>query len=794
MYGDTNTHITREMLRVAMARAQYWYIREVLSDATTYRTMRAECPADEFEAYELVLHNPSVTSERPLFPPKHTRYHLLMQTGEEKDVEGRERRLLAKARPHSAKIATSTTATSLIFPQQQQSSRLVRPSSAKTTTTTSMSTGSSGRPQSAPRRSVAVDNSINNNSNTTNLSPSPQHTQSRTSGLRRALDAAARQNSRNRLSSVPSDKTPSAEEHYRHAMFLLKNGTTEAERHYNKTATAMKDVMDNVARVEAELMSEKKMDLTQIDIELETHYALEGTVQDKGMYTDKLTPAEERDNQPFVLELRGKGGAPSRSVHQRRDDLGGAIMQCNDVNSQVSHDRRLRWIHLFENLDEMEKALQRMEHNAQVASPEIDHVVHPSKISDSDKASILREGLGSEAEEMSVFLTTWVSDVLDRTNVLVMHEQMRINTRIHNLHDKGCQTDESGSYGPGGGEFDADMFATSMRPGGGRAATATIVSQPPPQPSVASSRGDLRRHMSFGGRSGDGDEPSSPLTPNFFAVGTTSFQRAMRRTVASMRIQALWKGYKARKKVGNLKLKIRTFFHSRDPRIRDLWIATSKTTTERTALWVANLCATLIRAKLTSDYINGTHTTNANGETTQIRSASSFVDFTFKHLFDAYNSESVVNENVKSFLVGLSVHSHTNCLLRVVMSFFMAFWSERYHNLLIRTLLAIGKVLAAAGVVLPDAVTPTNYQVDLEGEHRLSLQNVRVIVRSLFPHRMDHSVVLDLVFRTLELAAKDPNVGGVSPLSAETKSCTVRELLFALLHCVKEDRLVSNGY
>lgn len=391
----------------------------------------------------------------------------------------------------------------------------------------------------------------------------------------------------------------------------------------------------------------------------------------------------------------------------------------------------------------------------------------------------LQEGLGQENEEIAAFLERWSSGLESRLGVLVKFEQ-------HKLLSRGSETEHRGT------QVDEQMLPTADEGAG----------------AAGAGRGHSTSELGLQDDMDDEDEGGTGPFLEYAdeaARAKTGFQRSMLRARAATQLQAVWRGYRDRRIVGNIPQADITFFHSRDPRIRVAWVSCARRPPpRRSQQWLAATIAQSLRAKITHDYVR-----KKEG-----KAPLSFVDFLYDHLFECYGDSASVHTDVVALLCTIDRIGGEDLTFAAVQFFLMTLWDTKYCTCLLRAM------CLAHAEVNNQELNVINPKPELEKDVALTEKCIQKVVKKLMTapitepglgRKRATEIAEEVLAKSMEYAVdriekeeqrrarRWQRVGRRSPTAAspgaQQKTLpTQKEFYFSLLMCVTPGMLLAAGF
>ena len=475
---------------------------------------------------------------------------------------------------------------------------------------------------------------------------------------------------------------------------------------------------------------------------------------------------------------------------ERKPSLHGGANVFSD-GSVVSELRAVRWRPCLDAMNNVETAIFKLEKCWSDRRKSDEEVEHPPAITAKEKDSLLHQGMGCEGDEASALLTKWGGDLEQRLKVLIMYEaiaaQQLTSTEYHTATEHiATQTDESSvPLGERTGNVAVNSSTHLTKPvveAGGGGATTTAKVKTRKSPSVAS--------VMVG---------SHGLSTAGFIHKSAQFANSTFRSVAASRVQSAYRGYRDRVLVGNVKKGVLTFFHSRDVRIREAWLAGSRRAArggeeKRPPTWLTSLLTTILNSKITSNYLCDS----------QKKPRVEFINFIYEHLTDSLQDETVVNATIESALLMLDKQIDSDLIFAVVCNFLFCIWGAAHANLLSTAMCAVHSVtnkLSSTNNINPNCV--------IDSDLFLSSAQTKQVIRQVFSNKRNMaSLQEDVIRKCKTLEALQQQGGGISAdarkdmvqntkgkkTDAKGVTVTQKELYYALLLTATPDLLAEHGY
>eukprot|EP01060_Flectonema_neradi_P017764 TRINITY_DN24604_c0_g1_i1.p1 TRINITY_DN24604_c0_g1~~TRINITY_DN24604_c0_g1_i1.p1 ORF type:complete len:362 (+),score=69.42 TRINITY_DN24604_c0_g1_i1:151-1086(+) len=258
------------------------------------------------------------------------------------------------------------------------------------------------------------------------------------------------------------------------------------------------------------------------------------------------------------------------------------------------------------------------------------------------------------------------------------------------------------------------------------------------------------------------------------------FQSAMQRVQAAMRIQSLFRGQRDRVVVGNFKTKRLTFFHARDPRIRDIWTQVAHNRQTSTSMTLLDTVHTLLTTKVTSNYVADTE-----GEEKE-----SFTNFLFSFYQTSLGSVEEATKTISDLLVGLSNHLSTDIIFSIITNLILNIWDVSYCDLLCSALRSVQSLLTKSG-----GTSLVNPAIVFDQNVSLSQQQVRALVKSLFSETTAKRAAATSDAVVAKCKILEGRRSGKTRTQSNSKVfITQNEFYYSLLVTASPDALAECGY
>eukprot|EP00756_Hemistasia_phaeocysticola_P017802 Hpha_TRINITY_DN15556_c1_g1::TRINITY_DN15556_c1_g1_i1::g.106820::m.106820 len=464
----------------------------------------------------------------------------------------------------------------------------------------------------------------------------------------------------------------------------------------------------------------------------------------------------------------------------RRGSLGGASAMFASRTTVQGTKRHDRWKPCFSRLDGAEQSIHKLEQYwAQQRGRDQQELTHPPEITKESKDDALREGLGNEADEIAEFITKWAKEMERRLGVLITYEQVKLQEKTYEREARGTQVDEAllAPLSPGQSPPLAPQGDDSLPH------NSSFHSVPARRRNTMPRRASTQMFASeMGGPGGQAAGSGVLSLEEEQSRAHTGFQRAMVRVRAVMRVQSVWRGFLDRSVVGNIPRSDITFFHSRDPRIRQAWIkcCSGHNRPRRPQRWLTNLVTKALTAKISHDFVR----------LQDKLAVFTFSDFLFEHLFQSYERQEVVEEEVRCLLASLDRLGGLDYMYAIVTNMLMTFWDARYSDCLTRAIVYVdGEVTRRE----PNFINP---EPELELDVTLSLGQIKSVMRKLFLTGLGRSkttVLIDEVVRRC-LDIQERRNGPVEGRTTRNLQATQKEFLYAMLLSLDPDSLAAAGF
>jgi len=464
----------------------------------------------------------------------------------------------------------------------------------------------------------------------------------------------------------------------------------------------------------------------------------------------------------------------------RRASLDGASAQFSSRNMVQGTKRHERWKPCFTRLDGAEQNIQKLENYwSQQRGRGQEGLEHPAEITREAKDDALREGLGNEVDEIAEFITKWAKEMERRLGVLITYEQVKLHEKAYEREVRGTQVDEtllpplSPGMSPGLPPSQADDLHGSFHSNTPVRRRTTL------QRRGSNPLYDLTGSPGKGGRGSPGAGVLSLEEEQ--ARAHTGFQRSMVRVRAAMRLQSVWRGFLDRSIVGNIPRSDITFFHSRDPRIRQAWLkcCSGHNRPRKPQRWLSNLVTKTLTAKISHDYVR----------LQEKQPVCTLSDFLFEHLYASYESTEVVDQEVQALLASLDRLGGLDYLYAIVTNMLMTFWDARYSDCLTRAIVHIDSEVNRRE---PNFINP---EPELEIDLTLSLVTIKNVMRKLFLSGIGRSkttaLIEDVTRKCFDIQARR---SGSEGNTSRNLQATQKEFLYALLLCIDPDTLTAAGF
>eukprot|EP01063_Lacrimia_lanifica_P031412 TRINITY_DN5170_c0_g1_i1.p1 TRINITY_DN5170_c0_g1~~TRINITY_DN5170_c0_g1_i1.p1 ORF type:complete len:918 (+),score=309.98 TRINITY_DN5170_c0_g1_i1:77-2830(+) len=461
---------------------------------------------------------------------------------------------------------------------------------------------------------------------------------------------------------------------------------------------------------------------------------------------ERVAPEET----PLVLNLKpGKikhapplpAGEDATLSLSRKDELHGGshiFAEKSDCSERVR-----RWRPCFDALTVVERSIMKMEKAWKRMSTDKgeEQLDHPPVVSERDKETFLSEGLGQENDEISGVLTLWANDLQQRLKVLDTYERIQTQGKVSDIDHAACQTEDT--YEGGGARAKRKSSAAS--------------------PQVVNANASL-------------------LTRE----ATSAFQFAMIRVTAAIRVQSMWRAYHSRRMVGNSSTGLMTFFHSRDPRIREAWTQCAYFPPGKPVSWLSTLLSNLLNSKITANYIADS----------QRAPHATFTNYVFEYLYESLQDEHVVYETLHQMLVLLNCHVNDDLLFAIVCNLLFCTWGPGHADLLAYSMCCVH---ATVNKLTEINTTKPNCVVDQDVY--LTSAQIKAVVKSVFNSKasMKANALHEEVHRrcrVLEGNRRTKGQAGDGGDAGKSTGVTVtqKEMLYAILISATPDVLVDFGY